>query len=279
MEYHIISVGHNCGAYIDSFAGSISKQGSFNVTVHICDDCSTDDTWHRLQSLPRTTYEVTRNANRMGAAYTRYQLIQAVKNPNAIILLVDLDDELLPGALKAVDNLYSNDPKTWATYGNWVNQFGRQNPNISYPEVVHIDSSFNGIINKGIIRLRNLKRILFDRFLPPELRDKNRYIFYPDFVAKNRSYRQYPSFLFTHLRTFKRFLFDKLDESDFQDEEGNWFMYGTDTPLLGILEQCDEKNIRCVKKPLYLYRESLHQENEQKKRDVFEAVRRKKVIQ
>jgi glycosyltransferase involved in cell wall biosynthesis len=279
MEYHIISVGYNCEEYIGSFAKSIRKQGFYNVTVHICDDCSTDDTWHRLQELPRSTYEVTRNANRMGAAYTRYQLIKAVKNPNAIILLVDLDDELLPGALKTINDLYSQCPETWVSYGNWINQYGKPNPNISYPEVMHIDGSAKGLVLKGLVRIRIMKRVLFDRFLPGKWKDERRYICYPPSVVKNHSYRQYPSFLFTHLRTFRRFLFDTFTESDFQDEEGNWFMYGTDTPLLGILEQCDEKNIRCVKKPLYLYRESLHQENEQKKRDVFEAVRRKKVIQ
>lgn len=189
----------------------------------------------------------------MGAAYSRYRLITNVTNPNAVIVLVDLDDRLLDGALQHIDDIYTKNPDIWTTYGNWVNQHGQQNANICYPEVLTADDTPRGMISKAVIKLRRAKAAFIDPFLPTALRDENRYIFYPDAVEETRSYRQFPGFLYTHLRTFRRFLFDAFEERDFQNSSGAWYQVGTDIPLIGILEQCEKKNIAHVARPMYRY--------------------------
>jgi glycosyltransferase involved in cell wall biosynthesis len=257
MQYHIVSTGFNCEKYIDDFINNIFKQGNFNLTVHIYDDASIDKTWEKLKKFKKkyNNIRLYQNKKRMGAAYNRYKIIKSINDKDSVIVLVDLDDYLLKDALKTVNKLYMGNKYLYATYGNWVNQYEKQNYNICYPESLGYKNKLEKYLNKVIIRLRILKSALFDRFLPFEKRDENNYIFYPRDVIKNRSYRQCKSFLYTHLRTFKRFLFDKFTEKDFQDDNGKWLQIRTDVPLIKILEQCKEKNIAHIAKPIYLYRQ------------------------
>jgi len=92
MKYHIVSCGFNCEPFIEDFINSMKTQGDYDITVHIYDDASTDNTWSLLQSYANDRFHLYRNNERKGAAYCRYSLITKIKDPESIILLVDLDE-------------------------------------------------------------------------------------------------------------------------------------------------------------------------------------------
>lgn len=277
MKFHIVSSGRNCQHNIEKYYKSIIDQGNYDITIHVYNDSSTDATLDRLRHIQDPRLRVYHNKVQMGAAYCRYTLIKQIKDPNAIIVLVDLDDHLLPNTISTIDQIYQN-TDIWLTYGNWINQHGHKNPNICYPESIDLLSSHIPLLlRKIIIHLRIQKRMFIDQFLPEEMRDENHFIFYPKEVVEKKAYRQMNSFLFTHLRTFKRFLFDDIKKKDFQDEKGNWLMAGTDTPFIALLERCAYKNIKTIYQPLYCYIQSTQDTNsENEKARVFTYVKKKK---
>lgn len=83
---------------------------------------------------------------------------------------------------------------------------------------------------------------------------------YPKNVHKNKSYRQHLfnwGMPYTHLRTFSKELFDLVDESNFKDDEGNYYVAGGDNALFyPLIEQCEESEIRAIQRVLYMYNDS-----------------------
>jgi len=66
-------------------------------------------------------------ADRVGAAYRRYEIIQnnPAINDNDIVVILGMDDELLPGA---IDTIYEQHERgAWVTWGNWISQYNRTN--------------------------------------------------------------------------------------------------------------------------------------------------------
>lgn len=80
---------------------------------------------------------------------------------------------------------------------------------------------------------------------------------YPESVKQNRAYRQHRfnwNMPYTHLRTFKAGLLDGVDDSNFQDDDGNWFKAGGDgATFYTLIERADPAKIKVVSDIVYLY--------------------------
>jgi hypothetical protein len=125
MKIHVISTGHNCADYVQGCIDSVRLQQSEVKATHwLMSDASTDETAVILCRNHRAVGRVTHT--RSGAAYHRWNIIQ---NPTIqdedIIVLLGMDDELLPGALQSIYDAHKSG--AWVTYGNWKNQHGKMN--------------------------------------------------------------------------------------------------------------------------------------------------------
>jgi glycosyltransferase involved in cell wall biosynthesis len=125
MKIHVISTGYNCAEYVQGCYDSVkSQQVDCEVIHHLYDDASTDKFgfFADKNNLP-ITYT---NEERRGAASARHEVMQRKKiKKDDIIVLLGMDDELLPGALQKIYEAHRDG--AWVTYGNWQNQYGKLN--------------------------------------------------------------------------------------------------------------------------------------------------------
>lgn len=121
IHFAIIAPGWSCADRVLPFWRSIEAQrGAFTWEAHVYDDGSEDDTWQAIAALPDDPrLRRSRGEANLGAAHARHRLIADVAGAEAVVALVDLDDELEPGALARVAREYREHPGTWATYGSW----------------------------------------------------------------------------------------------------------------------------------------------------------------
>lgn len=80
---------------------------------------------------------------------------------------------------------------------------------------------------------------------------------YPEHVKKERSYRKYEfdwGLPYTHLRTFRAELLKDVDDSEFMDDNGEWFRAGGDNALFyAAIENASPSGIVNVLDILYVY--------------------------
>jgi glycosyltransferase involved in cell wall biosynthesis len=102
-SFVLITCAYNAGDYIDECIRSCNIQGP-DVGHILIDDCSTDDTYERMQKYPAKNRVVVRTNKRTRTPGFLQQKVtrEIIKNPNAIVAVVDGDDKLLPDAVKVV---------------------------------------------------------------------------------------------------------------------------------------------------------------------------------
>ena len=83
---------------------------------------------------------------------------------------------------------------------------------------------------------------------------------YPEQIKKDRAYRTYRfawNMPYTHLRTFRKFLIDGVDDTNFKDDNGNWFKAGGDGAVFyTLIEQADPNAVRAVPDIMYNYNDT-----------------------
>ena len=124
--------GHNCREWSHACADSIlSQKVDGYVRTVVVDDASDDGTAEDLANVPDPGFSVIRMASRSYTTICHRAAIEALRpNPEDIIVVMDLDDELLPGALERI--LRAHKDGAWVTYGNWKDQHGDVNPHVSW---------------------------------------------------------------------------------------------------------------------------------------------------
>jgi glycosyltransferase involved in cell wall biosynthesis len=144
---------------------SLLKQTYQNYKAILVNDGSGDSTARLLRNINRLTdkVETFSYSSNEGATKRRYD---AIKNSNAdkdtIILLLGLDDYLLPNALEEIKKQY--DAGVWMTYGNWINQKGIGLPedfDLFFDEETHNDRSYRKVKYRSTAP-NTFKRFLFD---------------------------------------------------------------------------------------------------------------------
>ena len=80
---------------------------------------------------------------------------------------------------------------------------------------------------------------------------------YPEEIKQKKEYRKYKfnwNMPYTHLRTFKAGLLNGIDDSNFQDENKNWYKAGGDGSIFySLIEQADPDKVKVVSDILYNY--------------------------
>jgi len=124
MKIHVISTGYNCAEYVQGCYESVKNQVCEVQFYHWMVD---DGSSHTPDYSKIDNDIVIFGAERVGAARQRHGIIAKNKHiqNDDIIVLLGMDDELLPGALQKIYEAHRDG--AWVTYGNWQNQYGKLN--------------------------------------------------------------------------------------------------------------------------------------------------------
>ena len=134
-KYCILATGYNCGRHVTRFLFSMQNLNPVEGTeirVVIINDGSKDNTGYVLDRADRHftgTLQIFHESENKGAAFRRWQYMKTfIQDPETVVILVGLDDELLPEAIERIHQEY--ECGKLMTYGNWVNQRGRGLPSM-----------------------------------------------------------------------------------------------------------------------------------------------------
>jgi glycosyltransferase involved in cell wall biosynthesis len=168
-EFLIVVTGYNCASFVKKCVDSLVNQTYRNFRTHIISDGSTDLTNSLVakESLRLNDCTIFLMPENLGAACRRYQTISRVENDNFIILLMGLDDELLPDCLETIAEEYEKGK--WMTYGNWINQNGEGLPkdfDLYFDEETHKNRDYRKVKYRSTAPNTFYKK-LFDR-IPAE---------------------------------------------------------------------------------------------------------------
>lgn len=141
MRFFIVVTGYNCRQYVQPCWQGLLKQGQTWRAVFI-DDGSTDGTGKEIETIaPHPKFLPQVFTGNTGAAKRRYDAIHQYAADDDVVLLLGMDDELLPGCLDRIAKEY--EAGKWMTYGNWVNQnkvlFQKD---LHFPPEAHTDRSY-----------------------------------------------------------------------------------------------------------------------------------------
>jgi len=163
MRFFVLVTGYNCDGYVDKCYSSLIKQTYSNFYSVFVSDGSTDSTDSKIKQIKDTRFYSYSTKENYGAAHVRYNAIkQYCTDPNDIICLLGMDDELMPNALEVVKKEYEQG--RWMTYGNWIDNTGYSLPDrfrLDFPEQVHKSRSYRKEIYRSTA-LNTFKRFLFD---------------------------------------------------------------------------------------------------------------------
>ena len=117
----VIAVGCNCEKNIDKWFRSIIQQTRKDFNCFMAVDSSADKTFSAVEKIAQQDqrfHVVAKNVVGQGALYNRYVCTQKVKDPETIIMHLDLDDAFYtPKAIEIVEQAYQ-DNDCWLTYGS-----------------------------------------------------------------------------------------------------------------------------------------------------------------
>jgi glycosyltransferase involved in cell wall biosynthesis len=115
----VIIPSYNNSAWCEQNVRSVLSQNYGNFRVIYIDDCSTDDTYQKVQTFADPRLTILHNSKNQGALANLYYAIQGCQD-HEIIVTVDGDDFLAhPGVLTKLNQVYA-DPEVWMTYGNFL---------------------------------------------------------------------------------------------------------------------------------------------------------------
>lgn len=180
--YYFIATGFNClelaKKCIDSFEKLDFNRDKFRLVIG--SDGSTDGTSEYILSEQRNRkiiYSVWVNKINKGATYTRHQIIKELKlKDEDIIILIGLDDEILPNALKEIDKQYQKGK--WMTYGNWIDQYGKGLPktfDLHFDEITHRNRDYRKVIYRST-GLNTFKYFLYKEIPETDLQIDGKWI-------------------------------------------------------------------------------------------------------
>lgn len=162
MKFLIIAAGYNCQDYVKACIDSVKAQTYKDWKLYVISDGSTDKTANIARKNNGKNIFVGHGFKNMGACFRRYEAIMHSKcDPETVVVLLGLDDELKPHALERIKEEY--DKGALCTYGNWENQHGAICPlDINFPESTHKNRSYRGKVWLSTAP-NTFKKKLFDK--------------------------------------------------------------------------------------------------------------------
>lgn len=163
-RFVIIATGWNCEGYVQKCIDSVRAQTYNNWFAIFINDGSTDETNKIIRDNLITSNMVgVEHINNTGAAKRRFDIINRhYTSQEDIIVLLGLDDELLPNALERIAQEY--DKGVLVTYGNWIDNHGYICPpnDLDFPEEIHATRDYRKVKFRSTAP-NTFKRKLFDR--------------------------------------------------------------------------------------------------------------------
>lgn len=175
VHFAVIINGWNCAYHVDACLASLEQQipGGYTLDLHIYDDGSDDGTWEAVCAQSgKFNLHKFRGEDNMGPAFARDFLIRQVEDGDAICVLLDMDDRLLPHALAELEGAYLGNPDCWMTYGNWINQNGTINAEGFYAADEIDKRAYRSSDKFKFTHLRSFRRFLYDRVGTDHLKDE-----------------------------------------------------------------------------------------------------------
>ena len=146
----VVSTFYNCENYIARCIESIAAQDYDNYTAYLVNDASTDSTLVELSKalakLPvniRSKFRVINNSENQGAVANQVNVFRSLEDPEAIVMILDGDDNLIND--NTVFTYYNNvyDGSTEFTYGScWSTVDNIPLISQPYPESVKHSSAY-----------------------------------------------------------------------------------------------------------------------------------------
>lgn len=170
MKYFIIASGYNCADKVEACYNSLLELlGTHKCEALLIDDGSTDESvYNKMISLkelkPCDNIHIKRTEQNYGAAFHRFHTITTSKlEADDVIVLLGLDDELLPNAINEIDRKYL--AGAWMTYGNWITPEGEKLPDgfLQFDDNIHRERSYRRERYRSTAP-NTFKKFLFDEF-------------------------------------------------------------------------------------------------------------------
>lgn len=181
MRFIIISTGYNCWKNAGECIKSVENQTYENFKAIFISDGSQDSTGlfldgQRSKSILDNRLQFESYQHNFGAAYRRYNAIKKyATDPEDVILLLGLDDEITPYCLMKIKEQY--DAGAMCTYGNWIDQFGETLPEgfIDFDEETHQSRNYRKVRYRSTAP-NTFKRFLFDQLTEDDFKFKGEWI-------------------------------------------------------------------------------------------------------
>lgn len=178
LHFFIIATGYNCAEKVKPCIDSVKKQTYKNYTAVFIDDGSDDATGTEIVNR-------TQKANKLqavpffenkGAAFRRYDILKSnLVQPDSVVLLLGLDDELLPNCLERIKQEYDNG--AWMTYGNWIGSDGYTLPDgfLDFPQSIHEMRYYRSVRYRSTAP-NTFRAHLFDHFTEDDFKFRGEWI-------------------------------------------------------------------------------------------------------
>ena len=171
MKYIVLATGYNCAPLVKPCHDSIKNQ---DCTAVFISDGSTDGTDKEVLKLDGC-YKTIGHHN-MGAAYRRFMAIKELSHDEEdVIILLGMDDELLPGAIDRLKIEY--DKGMLMTYGNWrTDKQTKFPPSMLYfDEATHKNRDYRKVKYRST-HICTFKRKLFDKLTEEDFKVNGEWI-------------------------------------------------------------------------------------------------------
>ncbi len=148
VKFLIICTGYNCGNLAGKCVQSVISQRYQNFTAVFLSDGSMDNTAEVITEAVKGKKHLHAIAmpDNKGAACRRWDIVQLfAPDDETVILLLGMDDELLPRALARIAEEYKCGK--WMTYGNWINPRGKMLPEgfLEFDEETHKNRDYRQV--------------------------------------------------------------------------------------------------------------------------------------
>ena len=142
-KFVIITPSYNNEEWVEPNLASMLNQTYTNWRTIYINDCSTDNTLEKVNSIVKNDkrFTIISNKKNQGATYNYINFLDQIDD-NEIIIHLDGDDWLINEVVLEKLNQYYNDNDVWMTYGGFVCWDGNETKvgypqNTEYPEFVH----------------------------------------------------------------------------------------------------------------------------------------------
>jgi len=215
----VISTFYNCERYIARCIESVAAQDYDNYEHILINDCSTDNTEQVVLETLRMLPTTIKNKFTVISNHTRRG---AVRNQVDAIRSIT-DPNTIVMILDGDDSLVNNN-SVFAYY----NSVYDGTTEFTY------GSCWSMVDNIPLISQP-----------------------YPEHIKQAKAYRTHHFnwiLPYTHLRTFKARLIKNVSDSDFQDNNGNWYRAGGDGAVFySLIEAADPDKVKCLSEVVYNY--------------------------